>query len=41
MTLPNDDFGMLTFLFLEPEHTYTNIKNGFGLFGAFSMLEIP
>jgi hypothetical protein len=41
MTLPNDDFGMLTFLLLEPEHTYTNIKNGFGLFGAFSMLEIP
>lgn len=41
ITLPNDDFGMLSFLFLEPEHTYTNIQNGFGLFGAFSMLEIP
>ena len=40
ITLPNDEFGMLNFLFLEPEHTYTNIENGFGLFGAFSMLEV-
>lgn len=40
ITLPYDDFGMLNFLFLEPEHTFTNIENGFGLFGAFSMLEV-
>lgn len=41
MTLPLlDGLGMLSFLFLEPEHTYNNIKNGFGLFGAFSMLPV-
>lgn len=28
------------FLMLEPPHTYTNIENGFGLFGAFSMLQV-
>lgn len=33
----NDDGG-LNFLLLEPLHTYTNIENGFGLFGAFSMI---
>lgn len=31
----------LNFLLLEPVHTYNNIENGFGLFGAFSMLQIP
>lgn len=40
ITLPSEDFGMLNFLLLEPEHTFTNIENGFGLFGAFSMLEV-
>lgn len=35
----SDDFDM-NFLLLEPEHTYTNIENGFGLFGAFSMREV-
>ncbi|MCR4856819.1 MAG: DUF4249 domain-containing protein [Bacteroidales bacterium] len=30
----------LNFLLLEPLHTYTNIENGFGLFGAFSMLRV-
>ena len=28
------------FLLLEPLHTYTNIENGFGLFGAFCMLRV-
>lgn len=41
ITLPRiDGLGMLSFLFLEPEHTYNNIQNGFGLFGAFSMLPV-
>lgn len=41
MTLPAlDGLNMLGFLFLEPEHTYNNIQNGFGLFGAFSMLPV-
>ena len=40
ITLPSEDFGMLNFLLLEPEHTYTNIENGFGLFGAFSMVRV-
>jgi len=39
ITLSTTD-GMLSFLFLEPEHTYTNIDGGFGLFGAFSMLPV-
>ena len=30
----------LNFLLLEPLHTYTNIENGFGLFGAFSMMRV-
>ena len=38
-TLKGDDFDM-NFLLLEPVHTYTNIENGFGLFGAFSMLKV-
>lgn len=33
------DYG-LDFLLLEPEHIYTNIENGFGLFGAFSMMKV-
>jgi hypothetical protein len=41
MTLPLlDGLSMLGFLFLEPEHTYNNIQNGFGLFGAFSMVRV-
>lgn len=41
MTLPViDGMNMLGFLFLEPEHTYNNIRNGFGLFGAFSLLPV-
>lgn len=39
-TLNSDEFG-LGFLLLEPLHTYTNIENGFGLFGAFSMRLVP
>jgi len=39
-TLHENDFDM-NFLLLEPEHTYTNIENGFGLFGAFSMRQLP
>lgn len=31
----------LNFLMLEPPHTYTNIDNGFGLFGAYSLLPVP
>lgn len=31
----------LGFLQLEPTHAYTNIENGFGLFGAFSMRQVP
>ena len=38
-TASDDDLG-LNFLLLEPVHTYTNIENGFGLFGAFSMVEV-
>ena len=38
-TLNDNDFNM-NFLMLEPEHTYTNIKNGFGLFGALSMVKV-
>ena len=38
-TLHEDGFDM-NFLLLEPVHTYTNIENGFGLFGAFSMLKV-
>ena len=38
-TLHENDFDM-NFLLLEPEHTYTNIENGFGLFGAFSMIPV-
>lgn len=30
----------LNFLLLEPLHAYTNIENGFGLFGAFSMIRV-
>ena len=30
----------LNFLLLEPLHTYTNIENGFGLFGAFSVIRV-
>lgn len=37
-TLSGNEFGFdMNFLLLEPVHTYTNIKNGFGFFGAFSM----
>lgn len=39
-TLNSDYSGLSTFL-LEPLHTYSNIENGFGLFGAFSLQEIP
>lgn len=39
-TLHGSDFNM-NFLLLEPEHTYTNIENGFGLFGAFCMRQVP
>ena len=35
----NDATGF-NFLLLEPLHTYTNIENGFGLFGAFSMIRV-
>ena len=38
-TLNDNDFD-LNFLMLEPTHTYTNIENGFGLFGAFSMMRV-
>lgn len=36
-SLYENDFAGLSFLMLEPMHTYSNIKNGFGLFGAFCM----
>lgn len=39
-TLNSGGFDM-NFLLLEPVHTYTNIENGFGLFGAFSMVRVP
>lgn len=39
-TLNEGAFDM-NFLLLEPVHTYTNIENGFGLFGAFSMIPVP
>lgn len=32
--------GFFNAFLLEPQHTYTNIENGFGLFGAFVMEEI-
>ena len=38
-TLNDNGFDM-NFLMLEPTHTYTNIENGFGLFGAFSMVPV-
>ena len=38
-TLNQDGFDM-NFLLLEPVHTYTNIENGFGLFGAFCMVRV-
>ena len=38
-TLNDNDFDM-NFLMLEPAHTYTNIENGFGLFGAFNMVRV-
>ncbi len=37
----NQDGFDMGFLLLEPVHTYTNIENGFGLFGAFSMVPVP
>ena len=36
----NSDYFDMNFLLLEPVHTYTNIKNGFGLFGAFNMVRV-
>ena len=40
-TLNDNDLGVeMSFLMLEPVHTYTNIENGFGLFGAFSMVKV-
>ena len=40
-TLNDNDWGFdMGFLLLEPVHVYTNIKNGFGLFGGFSMLRV-
>ena len=38
-TLNTGDFD-LNFLLLEPVHTYTNIENGYGLFGAFCMVQV-
>ena len=38
-TLNTGDFD-LNFLLLEPMHTYTNIENGYGLFGAFCMVPV-
>lgn len=38
-SMENNEFD-LGFLMLEPNHTFTNIENGFGLFGAFSMREV-
>lgn len=41
-TVSDNEFGVnMGFLLLEPVHAYTNIENGFGLFGAFSMLPVP
>lgn len=34
------EYNEINFLLLEPPHTYSNIENGFGLFGAFSMKEV-
>jgi len=34
------DYASLSYFLLEPLHTYSNIENGFGLFGAFSMLAV-
>ena len=40
-TVADNEFGFdMGFLLLEPVHAYTNIENGFGLFGAFSMREV-
>ena len=40
-TLNDSDLGFdMGFLLLEPAHTFTNIKNGFGLFGAFCMVRV-
>lgn len=39
-TLNDSDFSEFSSLLLEPMHTYSNIENGFGLFGAFSMLTV-
>ena len=38
-TTQTDNSG-LNFLLLEPLHAYTNVENGFGLFGAFSMMRV-
>lgn len=38
-TTLSEDYEM-SFLLLEPPHTYTNIEGGYGLFGAFSMKEM-
>ncbi|MBR4135601.1 MAG: DUF4249 domain-containing protein [Bacteroidales bacterium] len=41
-TLNDNDLGLdMNFLLLEPVHIYTNIENGFGLFGAFCMVPVP
>jgi sirohydrochlorin cobaltochelatase len=41
-TLNDNDLGSdMSFLLLEPVHPYTNIENGFGLFGAFCMVPVP
>lgn len=37
-TLSDDSY--MNFLLLEPPHTYTNIENGYGLFGAYTMMEV-
>ena len=36
-TCYNSDYSEFSSMFLEPLHTYNNIENGYGLFGAFSM----
>ena len=35
----NTDYSEFSAFLLEPMHTYSNIENGFGLFGAFNMQE--
>lgn len=37
----SDEYGIFNNFLLEPLHTYSNIENGYGLFGAFTMQEIP